>query len=256
MYKLFLILITVMFLFILINTYKLNTYKLNTYKLNENFNNKYNLYCFWTGNNKMSKDRKRCFDSLKNSGLNVILITPKNLNKYLSVPLHPAYKYLSETHKADYLRCYFMHFHGGAYSDIKYTTKSWVDSFKLLEKNKNAYANGYRENKNGVAKIHDNKINKLCQDNFYKLIGNGGYIFKANTPLTRKWYKKMIEKMDNIHERLKKYPSKSPQQVYRKEYQYPLEWAELLGSIFHPIIYEYHKNLLYTVPKYTKSAYR
>ena len=248
MYKLILILITVMFFFILINTYKLNTNKLN-----QTFNNKYNLYCFWTGNNKMSKDRKRCFYSLKNSGLNVILITPKNLNKYLSVPLHPAYKYLSETHKADYLRCYFMHFHGGAYSDIKYTTKSWVKSFKLLEKNKNAYANGYRENKNGVAKINDNK---LYQDNFYKLIGNGGYIFKANTPLTRKWYIKMIEKMDSIHEKIKKYPSKSPQQVYSKEYPYPLEWSELLGNIFHPIVYEYHKNLLYTVPKYKKSAYR
>lgn len=66
----------------------------------------------------------------KNSGVEVKLITPKNLNNYLlpDFPLHPAYDYLSLVHKSDYLRCYFMHFHGGGYSDIKPNYKNWKNS--------------------------------------------------------------------------------------------------------------------------------
>ena len=53
------------------------------------------------------------------------------LDKYIlqEHPLHQSFNYLSETHKADYLRTYFMRFHGGGYSDIKKTSGSWIDSF-------------------------------------------------------------------------------------------------------------------------------
>jgi hypothetical protein len=42
-----------------------------------------NLYCFWTGDNLMKKDRLDALNSLKNTGLNVILITQYNLKNYL-----------------------------------------------------------------------------------------------------------------------------------------------------------------------------
>ena len=42
------------------------------------------VYVFWTGTNKMSETRKKCFDSIKkNIGVKVILITPNNLDKYI-----------------------------------------------------------------------------------------------------------------------------------------------------------------------------
>ena len=78
------------------------------------------IYCFWTGENKMSEQRLKCLEQLrKKSQCNVILVTPKILDKYIldKHPLHPSFKYLSQTHKADYLRTYFMRFHGGGYSD-------------------------------------------------------------------------------------------------------------------------------------------
>jgi hypothetical protein len=52
----------------------------------------------------------------------VKVITPTLLPYFVlpDHPLHPAYKFLSAAHKADYLRCYLMHFYGGGYSDIKH----------------------------------------------------------------------------------------------------------------------------------------
>jgi hypothetical protein len=82
----------------------------------------HNIYVFWTGDNDMSSNRIKCLEDLKKrSEANVILVNNKNLHEYIlkSNPLHPSYGYLSETHKSDYLRTYFMHFHGGGYSDVK-----------------------------------------------------------------------------------------------------------------------------------------
>ena len=82
----------------------------------------YTIYCFWTGNNEMSDNRIECLENLKNvSECNVLLITKYNLSNYIlsDVPLHPAFQYLSETHKADYLRTYFMHFYGGGIKKLR-----------------------------------------------------------------------------------------------------------------------------------------
>ena len=71
------------------------------------------IYCFWTGTNLMSDKRKICLQQLREtSKCNVILVIPETLNNYIldEHPLHPSFNYLSETHKADYLRTYFMRF--------------------------------------------------------------------------------------------------------------------------------------------------
>ena len=75
-------------------------------------NAKPNLYCFWTGTNPLTKNRKTNLKTLKNTGFNVILVTPNNLDNYIlnDYPLHRGYQYLSEVIKSDYLLCYFMNF--------------------------------------------------------------------------------------------------------------------------------------------------
>ncbi len=225
-------------------------------------NNKYRkLYCFWTGTNSMSTNRKRCFETLVNTGLEVILITPYNLNNYIKEPLHPGYKYLSNTHKADYLRTYFMHFYGGGYSDIKEINRSWLDAVKLIENNDNIWIIGYKESgPRDVAIVDDPKINKVIHDEWFKLLGNGCYICKPNTPFTTLWYNSMIEVMDKIYDDLQKYPARHPREGHpmqsNNNYKYPLKWTELLGSIFHPICHKYHKHISQTLPKYKRSPYR
>ena len=56
----------------------------------------HNIYCFWTSNNTMSKQRHACLKELREvSQCNVILVTPKILNKYIleDHPLHPSFNY-------------------------------------------------------------------------------------------------------------------------------------------------------------------
>lgn len=213
------------------------------------------LYCFWTGDNKMSKNRLKAFNTLKKTNLNIILIKPSNLHNYIleNHKLHEGYKYLSLTHKADYLRCYFMTFYGGGYSDIKKTNKSWIPSIELINKNKNIYGIGYKEiGKHGVPTIcHD-----IVKNNWKKLIGNGAYILKKNTPFVNEWYNKLLLEMDNNFEQLKKYPGKKPQEIWTKEYPYPFRWSQILGDIFHPLCYKYNVHILQSLPSPSFNNYR
>tara|TARA_Y100000590_G_scaffold387583_1_gene461276 strand:- start:5244 stop:6044 length:801 start_codon:yes stop_codon:yes gene_type:complete len=221
-------------------------------------NAKPNLYCFWTGTNPLTKNRKTNLKTLKNTGFNVILVTPNNLDNYILIdyPLHKGYQFLSEVHKADYLRCYFMNFYGGGYSDIKRIDESWLDQYNELN-NSDYWGCGYAEkNPNHICYGIDKIVNIKMRNNYNKLIGNGSYIFKPNTPLTNEWYKSMIKLMDEKYENLKKFPSKTTRQVYSQNYPYPLEWNELLGRIFHPIVYKYEDKLMKDLPYVITEKYR
>ena len=85
----------------------------------------------------MSQNRKKSLKLLPiQTECKITFVTPDNLHTYIKKdnPLHPAYDYLSEVHKSDYLRIYFMKFYGVGYHDIKQATGSWVDSFSSLKK--------------------------------------------------------------------------------------------------------------------------
>jgi len=202
-----------------------------------------NIYCFWTGDNEMSEFRKQSLEQLKEvTGCNVILVTKKELSKYIlpDQPLHEAYNYLSETHKADYLRTYFMNFYGEGYCDIKKTTGSWVDSFNKLN-NSDYWICGYKEIEGGVAY-------GPCIDKYNELVGNGSYICKPQTELTKEWYASMIALLDSKLEQLRKNPAKFPQDCSESCSGYPIEWNEMLGRIFHKVSYKYKEYILNTLP--------
>jgi len=69
------------------------------------------IFCFWTGENEMSTNRRACLNSIvAKSNCEVELVTSDNLGRFVlnHHPLHEAYEFLSYTHRSDYLRCYFM----------------------------------------------------------------------------------------------------------------------------------------------------
>ena len=149
-------------------------------------------------------------------------------------PLHLAYDYLSATHKADYLRMYFMHFYGGGYSDIKVPTCNWESSFETLLVNSELWGIGYPEiSESGVA-------NDTVRDKWQELIGNGCYIMKPNTNFTREWYQSVHKLLDEKLLELRKNPAKHPRDCKSDISNYPLEWNEMLGRIFHLLNYKYH----------------
>lgn len=232
-----------------------------------------NVYAFWTGKNVMSVNRRECLKSLEDNfslqNINFILVDEKKLSEYVKksgVELHQGYKYLSETAKSDYLRCYFMHFFGGGYTDIKYANGKWKNSFLNLEKNKNKYCSGYREEKpEDTAVVFDNNWNIVkektieLKKNYDKLLGMCCFIFKKNTPITLEWYNNIIKIMDNNLQKLKEYPSKSPQQnLYgiNPEYPHPIPWAGVGGVVLHPLFLKYKENLDYTLPRFRNHIYR
>jgi len=205
----------------------------------------YSIYIFWTGDNKMTENRMKCIENLKTKTLcNVILVDKTNLHEYIlkEHPLHEAYEYLSETHRADYLRTYFMHFYGGGYCDIKKTTGPWIESFEKLM-NSDKWIIGYPERDEGCIAYKPH-----CK--YYReLIGNGAYICKPQTPLTQEWYGEMISLMDNKLEKLKLFPSTFPQdRAEISNGKYPIEWNEMLGRIFHKVCYKYKDKILQTLP--------
>lgn len=209
------------------------------------------IYCWWTGSSPMSSQRRECLENLRVvSECNVILVTPDTLSTYIlqEHPLHEAYQYLSETQKGDYLKAYFMNFHGGGYSDIKKQSGSWVSSFNAIHST-NAWMCGYKEINGGVAyKPHAHL--------WRELVGNGAYICKPNTPLTNEWYSEMLKVLDKHLPALRLHPAQNPQDCKEKGLGYPIEWNELNGRIFHRISYKYKEHILRDLPILSFSNYR
>lgn len=196
------------------------------------------IFIFWTGDNEMSDNRKRGLASLeKESETEVKLITPQNLSNYIvpEFPLHPCYEKLSLVHRSDYLRCYFMHHHGGGYADVKTFHHSWKKAFKKLHNSTDRYLIGYPE-VGGIATVGG----KLYEDLIFHmplLIGNCAYICRSNTAFTSEWYSELHRRMDEYADRLEAFEQK-------KTAEYPVPYTYLLGQIFHPLSLKYHHKIL------------
>ena len=230
----FFIIIIFFFIILILFILQYNNKKIEDFSNNINNNI---IFCFWTEGNEMSENRKKCLKHMiDNTECNVVLITKDNLHEYIlkDHPLHKGYPYLSAIHKSDYLRTYFMHFHGGGYSDIKMVTGSWKPAFDDIIQNNNIYINGYPELESFNLKDH---------------IGNCSYICRPNTEFTQEWYSKLIKKMDekiNAFQKYDFYPS--PNQEFNEHY--PIHWEEILGDIFRTVLPNYigKERILYSVP--------
>ena len=224
------------------------------------------LYCFWTGDNELTPNRKRCLEYMKwYSRLDLILVTPANLHNFLVEPLHEAYQYLSLNHKSDYLRCYFMHFYGGAYCDIKEIRHSWKECANILEYSDNTWIIGYNERPEWrsvdvISPYIENKglVDELNKSYCNNLIGNGAFLMKKQTPFTKEWYSSLLKLMDSKLEQLKQNPADvtSYEGITNKNLNYPLGWAEVQAAIFMPLIYKYREHVLNILPEPIFYEYR
>lgn len=202
------------------------------------------IYCFWTGENEMSENRKRGFESFaKNSGVDVKLITPQNLKDYIlpDYPLHPAYDNLSLVHKSDYLRCYFMHFYGGGYSDIKTNENKWEQAFDSMISDPEKWLLGYTElTPFGMGK--DQGIIDYDLQYYYKsCVGTGGFICRSNTKFTAEWYIELNKRMDGFAEELQKFPG----DIKGRNPGYPIGLLVILSQIFAPLCLKYKDRIIH-----------
>jgi len=214
------------------------------------------IFCFWTDNTPMSNHRRIALSSIEISKLEVIFINQDNLSSWVldDAPLHPAYEYLSAVHKADYLRCYFMHYHGGAYSDIKVLNKSWVSAFKTF-KDSNYLVSGYRELSFFDTARGRGFVNDIwLASNFFKVIGCCAFICKPNTSFTKEWLRSIHKTLDHKYGLLAENPAQLPRDRLSKTFEfshkssYPLRWTEICGEIFHPLCLQYSQSILKNLP--------
>ena len=218
-----------------------------------------NLYSFWVGNNNLVMNQNRIdgLESIKNnSNVNFILINNENLSDHIleGYPLHEGFNYLSDVHKADYLRTYFMHHYGGGYTDIKPCSWDWNPYFDQLECS-DAFGIGAPEDE-GELSVTPKQRPWLGQ-HWDKLMTNDLYIFKPNTEFTTKWYNTLLRIMDVKFNNLQKFPAKSSREAADTVVtRYPIDWGEILIEIFHPLCYEYTDRLIKTMPYPITQNYR
>ena len=222
------------------------------------------VWCFWTDDNDMSDQRRQCLDNMAQATeCNVVLVTKATLVNFLCPghPLHTAYQSLSATHRADYLRAYFLFHYGGGYSDIKMQTGSWIDSFENMETHQQLTAVGYREVPGGVPVHLTTESGSPLSVCWQLLIGNGAYIFRRDTEFLRLWFTRLHRVLDKRSRDLKLHPARFAQDCRGIEHngtvsEYPLRWSEILGDIFHPICYQFRDEVMNTLPTPVFHGYR
>ena len=201
------------------------------------------LFVFWTGDNPISVNREEAMASLREeSEMPITLVTPDNLSDYIIDDIHPAYRYLSNVHKSDYLRAYFMHHHGGGYSDMKPASGSWKAAFERLNKS-TAWVSGYRElGSNVVAECTGNpQMREKLRRQYRKLIGCCSFICKPHTEFTEEWLSIVEGLLTEYHIKL----SWNPGNIMGDNPGYPLAWTQIMGDVFHPLILKYHDKVIY-----------
>lgn len=203
------------------------------------------IYAFWTGDNAMSPVRAEAYTTLveANSGVPVVLVTPEKLDQYVlpEHPLHPAYEHLHYVHRADYLRAYFLHFHGGGYADIKRTVNSWAPAFDRMDAS-DAWMMGYRNPVRWMTpNFSDPSLNRLMRRTSDLRLGQAAYIARPGTPLTTEWLWHMERRLDAALATLTEHPG----DARGSDPEYPLGWNEILAQVIDPLTVKYHEHLMY-----------
>ena len=221
------------------------------------------VFCLWTGPEQMSPSRLQAIWSIFSAvGCPVAFVTPATLSQWIvpSHPLHPAFPYLSSVHKSDYLRCYLMHHFGGGYTDIKHTFKHWGGFFSSLEAS-DKDALGYQELAHGIPHLSGEAGDRIRAAH-QELIGLCAFIFKKKTTLTTAWLERTELLLDQKLPLLMSNPAQHPMDQTGvtlpngERSNYPLRWAELLGEIFHPLIFERRDRLMQAAIEPRFSDYR
>lgn len=228
-------------------------------KVSEGYPFSFIIWCFWF-DGLMNENRIRSFELMKtNLGVPVCLVTKENIHEFIlpDYPLHPAFQFLSDVHKSDYLRIYLLHHYGGAWHDIKPTRVNYSRVWDEFA-NPDVYFVGRAEIKGGPAKVFD-RAGKWMPDCWADLVACGWWVGRPGTALTLEMFQNINLFLDQNFEALKKYPAQTPFDKKKKSFLsrlpffhieekgYPLEWT-VFGNIFHPLNYKYRSHVKNTLP--------
>lgn len=203
------------------------------------------IFCFWTGGNRLSNNRRRALDEMRrlHDGVEIRLITESNLDEIVlpEHPLHPAYEHLAFIHRADYLRCYVLNFHGGGYADIKTPKHSWRPVFDRMDAC-DAWFAGYRVPVRIMGpNLPDPRLERRMVQFSEVRLGQCSYLSRPETPLSREWWREINRALDVKTDAL----AKTPGNARGDNLGYPIEFTSILAQIVDPLQVKYRSHLLY-----------
>lgn len=203
------------------------------------------LYLFWLGGSEMSPARRSAVERARqlNPSMDVRLLTDDSIETVLvdEAPLHPAYQHLALTHRADYLRAYVMHHHGGGYLDVKTIGTSWEGAFQRLQASRDSWALGYRELGHLSTTSLPGKIQDDVRRNFFRIIGTSGFIFRPGTTLTGEWFEEVCRRLNYYQDLVERNPGGVRGGEGGNE---SVPKHALLGDVLAPLALKYHKRLI------------
>jgi len=228
------------------------------------------VFVVWFGS-PMNEQRLAGLRSIEETiGVEVVMIDESSLTQWVDpgLPLHPAFRFLTDIQKSDYLRCYLLHVHGGGYTDIKPQGGSWMPAFDELDAAHQLFGCGYPEvGRSGVAGFGMNLTKhwelrpldrnwwryRWLQLNYRRLIGNGAFVFRADSVFTNQWYRRLIGVMDHFADALAANPGRLPKErsgwIYDGEVsRYPIHWGGLMADLFQPLCLRHHRRISQCVP--------
>ena len=200
------------------------------------------IFSFWTGPNDLTESRARSLAAMEEAlGVPVILVTPHNLSEYVLAghPLHPAYEGLSLVHRSDYLRAYFMHHHGGGYSDIKVPQGSWVPIFDRMDADEDAWITGYPEHSSIWVGQLPGRLGRELKRWHSTIPGGGAFIVRRHTRLTEEWLAEVERRLDYFGPLV----SQNPGGVRGEPAAYPISWNRLLAQVVQPLYLKHHPHV-------------
>mmetsp|Transcript_98853 Transcript_98853/g.282629 ORF Transcript_98853/g.282629 Transcript_98853/m.282629 type:complete len:307 (+) Transcript_98853:73-993(+) len=201
------------------------------------------VFVLWFGR-PMAGARLSCFNELKDRiGVPLQVVTDENIGSFnvSTDPIHPAIfaGQLSMNHRVDYLRAYMMHHHGGGYHDVKPPGRSWSTVFDVYE-DPHVWAKGFNEldiRHIGCSPKYASLMGLECgevKSHWAKLISNGAFTVRPQTPLTHAWMSMLNANLDEKWEALRAHPAPNQRCCITPEDMatgYPFKWAELGGEV-------------------------
>lgn len=206
------------------------------------------IYSFWTGDNPLTPNRRRSLERMREvhaaTDVEVVLVTPDDLLRYLvpEAPLHPSYHDLHVVHRSDYLRAYFLHFHGGGYADIKAPEASWARAFDDLSASDAWLLSSHKPSRFLTPAFSDARLERLMRRTSPVHAYQCSMIARSRTPLTADWWRLLNSRLDDVADCLAAHPGVGR---YGGE-GYPLPWTGVLGQILDPVTVKYQDKVTFS----------
>lgn len=203
------------------------------------------VFVFWTGDNPLTPNRADALGQMRTllADTEVLLVTPREMRDWEvpDWPFHPLLNQLSYIHRADYLRAYFLHHHGGGYADLKRPTHAWADVFDRLDASA-AWMAGYRVPVRLMTpNMVDDKHERLMKKWSDRRLGQSAYLARPRTPLTTEWLTEVERRLEVNAENLLAHPGNER----GSNPGYPIPFNSILAQVLDPLQVKYNEHLLF-----------